>query len=107
MGELFATPRVLEVSFNLLSAAAGLFVVALALRLASTFTLSAHQRALRVLAAAAVIIVVSEIVGIAAALRGQSTFTEVAEEVVELAAISVAAAMLYYMSRAEEAEISP
>ncbi|MDF2702560.1 MAG: hypothetical protein K0S10_1504 [Rubrobacteraceae bacterium] len=40
MEGLLATPRVLEIGFDLLSAAAGLFVVAMALRAASAFTLS-------------------------------------------------------------------
>jgi diguanylate cyclase (GGDEF)-like protein len=81
-------------------------VVALALRLASTFTLSAHRRALRVLASAAVVIVASELVGISAALTGQSTFTEAVEELVELVAILAVAAVLRYMGRAEREEIA-
>ncbi len=107
MGELFAAPRVLEIGFDSLSIAAGLFVVAMALRVASAFTLSAHSQAMRVLAAAAVIVVVSEIIGIAAALRGASTLTDAAEEFAELVAISAAAAVLHYLSRVEREEISP
>jgi hypothetical protein len=38
MDGLLATPRVLEIGFDLLSAAAGLFVVAMALRVASALT---------------------------------------------------------------------
>lgn len=106
MGGSLTTSRALEVGFDLLSVAAGLFVVALALRLASTFTLYAHQRTLRVLAIAAVIIVASELVGIVAALTSQSTFTEAIEELVELVAILAVAAVLHYMSRAEREEIS-
>ena len=64
MEEFIAAPRVMEIGFDALSVAAGLFVVALALRKASAFTLSAHSQALRVLAAAAVIVVASEIIGI-------------------------------------------
>jgi hypothetical protein len=75
---------VLEIGFDLLSAAVGLFVVAIALRVASAFTLYAHRQAMRVLAAAAATIVVSEFIGIAAALRGPSTFTDAAEELAEL-----------------------
>jgi len=106
MEGLFTAPRVLEICFDLLSVAAGLFVVALALRLASAFTLSAHRRALRVLAAAAVVIVASELVGIAAALTGQSTFAEAVEELVELVAILAVAAVLHYIGRAEREEVS-
>ena len=107
MDGLLATPRVLEIGFDLLSAAAGLFVVAMALRVASAFTLSAHRQALRVLAAAAVIVVASEIIGIASALTGPSTLTDAAEEFAELVAISAAAAVLHYLGRVEREEISP
>ncbi len=107
MEELIAAPRVMEIGFDALSAAAGLFVVALALRKASAFTLSAHRQALRVLAAAAVIVVASEIIGIASALTGPSTLTDAAEEFAELVAISAAAAVLHFLSRVEREEISP
>ena len=99
-------PRVLEIGFDLLSAAVGLFVVAMALRVASAFTLYAHRQAMRVLAAAAAVIVVSEFIGIAAALRGPSTFTDAAEELAELVAILAAAAVLHYLGRAERDEVS-
>ncbi len=104
---LQAAPKVLDVGFNLLSAAVGLFVVAMALRLAPTFTLNAHQQSMRVLAVAAVIIVASEFIGIAAALGGTSTFTDAAEELAELIAILAAAAVLYFLGRAEWDEVSP
>jgi diguanylate cyclase (GGDEF)-like protein len=107
MEGLFAAPRVMEIGFDSLSVAAGLFVVALALRVASAFTLSAHRQALRVLAAAGVIVVASEIIVIASALTGPSTLTDAAEEFAELAAISAAAAVLHYLSRVEREEISP
>src|SRR5829696_2496429 len=107
MEEFFTTSKVLEISFDALSAAAGLFVVATALRVASAFTLSAHRQAMQVLAAAAVIVVVSEIVGITAAFTGPSTFTDAAEEFAELVAILAAAAVLHYLGRVEREEISP
>src|SRR5918994_309821 len=84
MEEFLTIPKVLEIGFDALSAAAGLFVVAMALRVASTFTLSAHRQAMQVLAGAAVIVVISDIV-----------------------AILAAAAMLHYLSRVEREEISP
>jgi diguanylate cyclase (GGDEF)-like protein len=107
MEEFFTAPRVLEIGFDSLSAAAGLIVVAMALRVASAFTLSAHRQAMRVLAATAVIVVASEIIGIAAALTRPSTLTDAAEELAEFVAISAAAAVLYYLSRVEREEISP
>ena len=54
MEGLLATPRVLEIGFDVLSAAASLFVVAMVLRVAST--IYAHRQAMRVLAAAAAVI---------------------------------------------------
>jgi len=53
MVEGFTVPKLIEIGFDTLSAATGLFVVATALRVASAFTLSAHRTAMRVLAAAA------------------------------------------------------
>jgi len=106
MEEFLTAPRVLEIGFDSLSAAAGLFVVAMSLRVASAFTLSAHRQAMRVLAATAVIVVGSEIIGIAAALTRPSTLTDAAEEFAEFVAIS-AAAVLYYLNRVEREEISP
>ena len=107
MDEFFTTSKVLEISFDALSAAAGLFVVATALRVASAFTLSAHRQAMQVLAAAAVIVVISEIVGITAALTRPSTLTDAAGEFAELVAILAAAAVLHYLRRVEREEISP
>jgi diguanylate cyclase (GGDEF)-like protein len=107
MGEFFTAPRLLEVGFDTLSAAAGLFVVAMALRVASSLTLSAHRRAIRVLAAAAVVVVAAEIIGVAAALTTPSTFTDVAEEFAEFVAVAAAAAVLHYLYRVEQEEISP
>ena len=100
-------PRVLEIGFGSLSAAAGLFVVVVALRVASAFTLTAHRRAMRVLAAAAVIVVASELIGIAAALTRPSTITDAAGDFAELVAILAAAAVLHYLGRVEREEISP
>jgi len=107
MGGLVTAPRVLEIGFGSLSAAAGLFVVVVALRVASAFTLTAHRRAMRVLAAAAVIVVASEIIGIAAALTRPSTITDAAGDFAELVAILAAAAVLHYLGRVEREEISP
>ena len=106
MEEFFTAPKLLEIGFNTLSAATGLFVVVVALRVASSFTLSAHRRAMRVLAAAAVVVVASEVAGVAAALTRPSTLTDVAEELAELVAVAAGAAVLRYLYRAELEEIS-
>jgi len=83
MGEFFTAPKLLEIGFDTLSAATALFVVATALRLSSSFTLSAHRRAMRVLAAAAVVVMAAEV------------------------AVAAAAAVLHYLYRVEREEIQP
>jgi len=83
MGEFFTAPKLLEIGFDTLSAATALFVVATALRLSSSFTLSAHRRAMRVLAAAAVVVMAAEV------------------------AVAAAAAVLHYLYRVERQEIQP
>jgi diguanylate cyclase (GGDEF)-like protein len=107
MVEFLAVPKLLEIGFDTLSAATGLFVVATALRVASSFTLSAHRRAMRVLAAAAVVVVVSEVVGVTAAFTRPSTLTDALEEFAEFVAVAAAAAVLHYMYRVEREEILP
>ena len=72
MEEFFTVPKLMEIGLDTLSAATGLFVVAVALRVASAFTLSAHRRALRLLAAAAVVVVASEVVRMAPRSRSQA-----------------------------------
>jgi diguanylate cyclase (GGDEF)-like protein len=107
MGEFFSVPKLLEIGFNTLSAATALFVVATALRVAPSFTLSAHRRAMRVLATAAVIVVASEVVGVGAAFTRPSTLTDAAGEFAEFVAVAAAAAVLHYLYRVERDEIQP
>ena len=56
---------------------------------------------------AAVVVIVSEVIGVGAALTRPSTFTDVAEEFAEFAAVAAAAAVLRYLYRVELEEISP
>ena len=105
MGEFFTAPKLLEIGFDTLSAATALFVVATALRVSSSFTLSAHRRAMRVLAAAAMVVMAAEVVGVAAALTRPSTLTDAAGEFAEFVAVAAAAAVLHYLYRVEREEI--
>jgi len=107
MEEFFTVPKLMEIGLDTLSAATGLFVVAVALRVASAFTLSAHRWAMRVLGAAAVVVVASEVVGMAAAFTRPSTLTDAIEEFAEFVAIAAAAAVLHYLYRVKREEISP
>jgi hypothetical protein len=97
MEEFFSVPKLLEIGFNTLSAATALFVVATALRVASSFTLTAHRRAMQVLAAASVVVVASEVVGVGAALTRPSTLTDAVGEFAEFVAVAGAAAVLHYL----------
>jgi two-component system, cell cycle response regulator len=107
MEEFLSAPKLLEIGFNTLSAATALFVVATALRVAPSFTLSAHRRAMQVLAAAAVVVVASEVVGVGAALTRPSTLTDALGEFAEFVAVAAAAAVLHYLYRVEREEIQP
>jgi diguanylate cyclase (GGDEF)-like protein len=107
MEALLSAPKLLEIGFDTLSAATALFVVVTALRVASSFTLSAHRRAMRVLSAAAVVVVAAEIVGVAAALTRPSTLTDATGEFAEFVAVAAAAAVLHYLYRVEREEIQP
>jgi two-component system, cell cycle response regulator len=107
MEDFFTVPKLLEIGFNTLSAATALFVVATALRVAPSFTLSAHRRAMQVLAAAAVVVVASEVVGVGAALTRPSTLTDALGEFAEFVAVAAAAAVLHYLYRVEREEIQP
>jgi diguanylate cyclase (GGDEF)-like protein len=107
MQEILSVPKLLEIGFSTLSAATALFVVAMALRVAPSFTLSAHRRAMRVLATAAVIVMVSEVAGVGAALTRPSTLSDAAGEFAEFVAVAAAAAVLYFLYRVEREEIQP
>src|ERR687889_2695243 len=107
MEALLSAPKLLEIGFSTLSAATALFVVATALRVASSFTLSAHRRAMRVLAGAAVVVVAAETIGVSATLTRPSTLTDAAGEFAEFVAVAAAAAVLHYLYRVEREEILP
>jgi hypothetical protein len=98
MEAFFSVPKLLEIGFNTLSAATALFVVATALRVAPSFTLSAHRRAMRILATAAVIVVASEVVGVGAAFTRPSTLSDAVGEFAEFVAVAAAAAVLLPVS---------
>jgi two-component system, sensor histidine kinase LadS len=99
-------PRILEVSFELLSVAAGVVVLLLALRIAPMMSLSSHRRAMRIFTVGAILIVASEFVGVLESFLNSSTFADAAEEFAELIAISSVGFGLYFMSQAERGEVS-
>ena len=100
-------PHLLEVGFEVLSTAAKIVVILLALRIAPTLTLFAHRLAMQIFVVAAVVVVFSEVAGLAASLlRSMSTFADVAEDFAELLALSSVGFALHLINRAEREEIS-
>jgi diguanylate cyclase (GGDEF)-like protein len=100
-------PHLLEVGFEVLSVAAGIIVILLALRIAPTLTLFAHRLAMQIFVIAAIVVVLSEVAGlIASLLRSMSTFADVAEDFAKLLALSSVGFALHLMNRAEREEIS-
>jgi len=100
-------PHLLEVGFEVLSTAAGIIVILLALRIAPTLTLFAHRLAMQIFVIAAIVVVLSEVGGLVASLlRSMSTFADVAEDFAELLALCSVGLALYLMNRAEREEIS-
>ena len=100
-------PHLLEVGFEVLSTAAGIIVILLALRIAPTLTLFAHRLAMQIFVIAAIVVVLSEVGGLVASLlRSMSTFADVAEDFAELLALCSVGLALHLMNRAEREEIS-
>jgi diguanylate cyclase (GGDEF)-like protein len=99
-------PDILETTFDSLTVAAGVVVLLLALRVASTLTLSAHQRALRISVAAAILIVGANVAEVWADFSRLSTLKDVAGDLAELLAICSVGIALRLISRAEKDEIS-
>lgn len=100
-------PHLLEVGFEVLSTATGIVVILLALRIAPRLTLFAHRLAMQIFVIAAIVVVLSEVAGLAASLlRSMSTFADVAEDFAALLALSSVGFALHLMNRAEREEIS-
>ena len=98
-------PDILDLAFNALTAAAGVTVILLALRL--TLTLSAHRRALWISIVAAALIVGAQMAEVWADFTQLITLEEVAGDFGELIAICFVGLALLQINRAEKEEISP
>jgi diguanylate cyclase (GGDEF)-like protein len=105
MANVLIVPHLLEITFDTLTAAVGVVVIFLALRVAPTLTLSAHRRALRISISAAVLIVAAQMTEVWADFSRLSTIEEVAADLAELVAICSVGLALRLMSRAEKEEI--
>jgi diguanylate cyclase (GGDEF)-like protein len=106
MANVLTQPHLLGITFDTLTAAVGVVVILLALRVAPTLTLFAHRRALRVSIVAAVLIVAAQMVEGWADFSRLSTIKDAAADLAELVAVCSVGLALRLMSRAEKEEIS-
>jgi diguanylate cyclase (GGDEF)-like protein len=107
MANTLPLQRILELAFNLLTAAVGIGVIILGLRVTSTLTLSTHRRALWISFGAVTLIVVSNLAGVWANFSRISTFKDVGGAVAELVAVCSVGWAVRLLDRAEKEEVSP
>src|SRR5215212_768779 len=106
MVNALTSPHILELTFDSLTAAVGVVVLILALRVAPTLTLFAHRRVLWISIGAAALIVVSQLAEVWGDFSRLSTLKDAAGDCAELLAISAVGLALHQMGRAEKEEIS-
>jgi diguanylate cyclase (GGDEF)-like protein len=106
MANAFPSQHVLELTFNLLTAAVGIVVIVLGLRVTSTLTLSTHRRALWVSFGAVALIVASNMAGVWANFSRVSTLKDVVGAVAELVAVCSVGWAVRLLDRAEKEEVS-
>jgi diguanylate cyclase (GGDEF)-like protein len=106
MANALTLPHILEITFDSLTAAVGVVVLLLALRVAPTLTLFAHRRALWISIGAATLIVASQVAEVWADFSRLSTLKDAVGDCAELLAICSVGLALRLMSRAEKEEIS-
>jgi diguanylate cyclase (GGDEF)-like protein len=99
--------NILELTFNALTAATGIVVIILGLRITSQLTLSTHRRALWISFGAVVLIVASNVVTVWANFSRISTFKDVGGAVAELVAVCSVGWAVRLLNRAEKEEVSP
>ncbi|MGH3144914.1 MAG: hypothetical protein ACRDTR_03840, partial [Rubrobacter sp.] len=87
MANALTLPHVLEITFDALTAAVGILVILLALRVAPSLTLSAHRRAQQISMVAAALIVVAQMAEVWADFSRLSTVEDAAADLVELMAV--------------------
>lgn len=107
MRELLTIADILEASFQVLTGAACIVVLIVALRIAPKLHLYSHRLALSIFLAAAVVILISQLVGMFASFSRPSTTADAVEGFAELIAMCSVGVGLSLMSRAERKEISP
>lgn len=105
--EPLALPQILEVCFGLMSVSVGVAILFLARRTAPVLTLFLHRRLLHVWVLVGLLVVASQFIGALSPFFRSSTFTDIVEELVELAVLSCVAFALYLLGRVEREEVLP
>jgi diguanylate cyclase (GGDEF)-like protein len=105
--EPVAWTQILEASFGLMSAGVGVAILFLARRIAPALTFFLHRRLLYLWVLVGALLVASQFVGALSPLFRSSTFTDIVEELVELAVLSCVAFALYMLGRVEREEVIP
>ena len=98
--------HILELTFNVLTAAVGIVVIILGLRIASQLTLSTHRRALWISFGAVALIVASNMATVWANFSRISTFKDVGGAVAEMVAVCSVGFAVRLLNRAEKEEVS-
>jgi diguanylate cyclase (GGDEF)-like protein len=104
---VLASPHILEIAFDALTAVVGGLVILLALRMAPALTLSTHRLALRISIVAAVLIMAAQMAEVLADFSRLSTLEDTAADVAELVALCFVGLALHQIGRAEKEEIAP
>jgi diguanylate cyclase (GGDEF)-like protein len=99
-------PHTLEIGFGLVNAGIGVAIFLIARRTAPSLSLLLHQRVVRIWVLVALLIVISELVGVLAVFFRSSTLTDVAEDLLEFIVLSSVAWGLHLLGRVEKEEIS-
>jgi diguanylate cyclase (GGDEF)-like protein len=98
--------NILELAFSVLTAAVGIVVIVLGLRVTSRLTLSTHRRALWICFGAVALIVVSNLARVWADFSRISTFKDVGGAVAELVAVCSVGLAVRLLDQAEKEEVS-
>ena len=105
MANTLSLQHILELTFNVLTAAVGIVVIILGLRITSTLTLH-HRRALWISFGAVALIVASNMATVWANFSRISTFKDVGGAVAELVAVCSVGWAVRLLNRAEKEEVS-
>jgi diguanylate cyclase (GGDEF)-like protein len=106
MANTLPVQDILELTFNVLTAALGIVVIILGLRITSTLSLSTHRRALWISFGAVALIVASNMATVWANFSRISTFKDVGGAVAELVAVCSVGWAVRLLNRAEKEEVS-